>query len=34
MSKEYRGFENETGDTGFLAVVVDVLTDNLSIPIF
>lgn len=30
MSKEYWGFENETGDTGFLAGVVDVLSDNLS----
>lgn len=30
MSKEYWGFENETGDTGFLAGVVDVLFDNLS----
>ncbi|MDE6781637.1 MAG: hypothetical protein K2J40_09285 [Ruminococcus sp.] len=29
MSKEYWGFENENGDTGFLAGVVDVLTDNL-----
>lgn len=30
MGKEYWGFENETGDTGFLAGVVDVLSDNLS----
>lgn len=30
MSKEYWGFENETGDNGFLAGVVDVLSDNLS----
>ena len=30
MSKEYYCFENEKGDTGFLAGVVDVLSDNLS----
>lgn len=30
MSKEYWGFENETGETGFLAGVVDVLSDNLE----
>lgn len=29
MSKEYWGFENEKGDTAFLAGVVDVLTNNL-----
>lgn len=30
MSKEYWGFEKETGETGFLAGVVDVLSDNLG----
>ncbi|MDE6520742.1 MAG: hypothetical protein K2K91_09875 [Ruminococcus sp.] len=30
MSKEYWGFEKETGGTGFLAGVVDVLSDNLE----
>ncbi|MDE6788307.1 MAG: hypothetical protein K2J47_03185 [Ruminococcus sp.] len=30
MSKEYWGFEKETGGTGFLAGVVDVLSDNLG----
>lgn len=30
MSKEYWGFEQETGETGFLAGVVDVLSDNLG----
>ncbi|MCM1315073.1 MAG: hypothetical protein NC205_07800 [Prevotella sp.] len=31
MGKEYYCFENETGDTGFLAGVVDVLTCNLPL---
>ena len=31
MSKEYWGFENEDGSTAFLAGVVDVLSDNLSL---
>lgn len=31
MSKEYYGFEKETGGTGFLAGVVDILSDNLGI---
>ncbi|MDE6501211.1 MAG: hypothetical protein K2L10_03935 [Ruminococcus sp.] len=30
MGKEYWNFENEKGDTGFLAGVVDVLSSNLS----
>jgi len=30
MSKDYCGFENETGETGFLAGIVDVLSDNLG----
>lgn len=30
MSKEYWEFEEETGGTGFLAGVVDVLSDNLG----
>ena len=30
MSKEYWSFEKETGETGFLAGVVDVLSDNLE----
>ncbi len=30
MSKEYFEFENENGDVGFLAGVVDVLSDELS----
>ena len=30
MSKDYYCFEDEKGDTGFLAGVVDVLSDNLS----
>ena len=30
MSKDYCGFENETGETGFLAGVIDVISDNLG----
>lgn len=30
MSKDYCGFSNEDGETAFLAGVVDVLSDNLS----
>ena len=30
MSKDYCGFENETGETGFLAGVVDVISDKLG----
>ena len=31
MSKEYCCFESESGETAFLAGVVDVLSDNLSL---
>ena len=31
MSKEYWCFESESGETSFLAGVVDVLSDNLSL---